>query len=106
MALRTSTKRPLGPGTAPLISSRLSSLIICTTCSHLHRSTGSIGASAYPARVFKNRKMPGHYGFSRVTVQGLQVVQIIREDNLLLIKGAVPGPNGRLVEVRRAIKNK
>ena len=74
--------------------------------SHLHRSTGSIGASAYPARVFKNRKMPGHYGFSRVTVQGLQVVQIIREDNLLLIKGAVPGPNGRLVEVRRAIKNK
>ena len=80
--------------------------------SHLHRSTGSIGASAYPARVFKNRKMPGHYGFSRVTVQGLQVcrglqvMQIIREDNLLLIKGAVPGPNGRLVEVRRAIKNK
>ena len=74
--------------------------------SHLHRSTGSIGASAYPAKVFKNRKMPGHYGFSRVTVQGLQVVQIIREDNLLLIKGAVPGPNGRLVEVRRAIKNK
>ena len=74
--------------------------------SHLHRSTGSIGASAYPAKVFKNRKMPGHYGFSRVTVQNLQIVQIIREDNLLLVKGAVPGPNGRLVEVRRAIKNK
>ena len=72
--------------------------------SHLHRSTGSIGASAYPAKVFKNRKMPGHYGFSRVTVQNLQIVQIIREDNLLLVKGAVPGPNGRLVEVRRAIK--
>ena len=58
--------------------------------SHLHRSTGSIGASAYPAKVFKNRKMPGHYGFSRVTVQNLQIVQIIREDNLLLVKGAVP----------------
>ena len=70
--------------------------------SHFQRSVGSIGASAYPARVFKNRKMPGHYGFSRVTVKRLEVVEIQKEASLLVIKGAIPGPTGRLVRVCRA----
>lgn len=74
--------------------------------SHFQRAPGSIGASAYPARVFKNRKMPGHYGFARVTVQNLKIIQIIAQDNLMLIKGAIPGPNNSLVEIRHSVKQK
>ena len=72
--------------------------------SHFHRSTGSIGASADPARVFKNRKMPGHHGSSRVTTKGLMIVAIQKEDNLLVVKGAIPGAKGRLVEIRKSSK--
>jgi len=69
-----------------------------------HRATGSIGSSADPSRVFKNKKMPGQYGNNRVTVQRLEIVDVNTELNVLLIKGAIPGPNGRLVEVRKSVK--
>ena len=68
--------------------------------SHNVRAPGSIGASAYPARVFKGIKMPGQMGNKRVTQRGLEVFQVDAERNLLLIRGAVPGPKGGVVEVR------
>jgi large subunit ribosomal protein L3 len=69
--------------------------------SMFHRAPGSIGASAYPSRVIKGTRMAGHLGMSRVTVKGLEVVKVDAEQNLLLIKGAVPGPNGGLVVVTK-----
>lgn len=68
------------------------------------RHAGSIGASADPARVVKGKRMPGQYGNARATVQNLQVVEVLADENLLLVKGAVPGPNGGIVLVRTAIK--
>ncbi len=72
--------------------------------SMFHRAPGAIGASAYPSRVFKGKKMAGQMGNERVTTQNLQVVDIRPEENLLLIKGAVPGPKNGLVMVRKAVK--
>ncbi len=68
--------------------------------SHNVRAPGSIGASADPARVFKGVGMPGRMGGRRVTQRGLEVFQVDAERNLLLIRGAVPGPKGGTVEVR------
>jgi large subunit ribosomal protein L3 len=68
--------------------------------SHNIRAPGSIGASADPARVFKGVKMPGRMGGKRITQHQLEVVEIDQERNLLLVKGAVPGPKGGTVEVR------
>ncbi|MCE5342978.1 MAG: 50S ribosomal protein L3 [Eubacteriales bacterium] len=72
--------------------------------SKFHRGVGSMSANSDPSRVFKNKHMPGHYGVERVTVQNLEIVKIDTERNLLLIKGAVPGPNGGLLLVRNAVK--
>ena len=72
--------------------------------SKYHRGVGSMGANSDPSRVFKNKHMPGHYGVERVTIQNLEIVKVDAERNLLLIKGAVPGPNGALLEVRNACK--
>jgi len=69
-----------------------------------HRSPGSIGACATPARVFKGTRMAGQYGNARITTQNLQVVAADAEKGIILIKGAVPGPNGGLVFVRNAAK--
>lgn len=69
-----------------------------------NRGTGSIGQSATPARVFKNKKMAGQLGNCQVTVQCLEIVDIDNNLNVLLIKGSVPGPNGRLVRVRKTVK--
>jgi len=68
--------------------------------SHNVRAPGSIGASAWPARVFKGQKMPGQMGNKRVTQKGLTVVELIPEQNLMLVRGAVPGAKGSTVEVR------
>jgi large subunit ribosomal protein L3 len=68
--------------------------------SHNVRAPGSIGASADPARVFKGKRMPGRMGGRRVTQRRLEVVEIDLENNLLLVRGAVPGPKGGTVEVR------
>ncbi len=71
--------------------------------SRYHRGVGSLGAAA-PARVFKGRKLPGRMGGDRVTVQNLVVVRVYPERNLLLIKGAVPGPVKGLVTIKSAVK--
>ena len=68
--------------------------------SHNIRKPGSIGASATPSRVFKGRKLPGQMGAKRVTARGLTVHEVDVEKNLLLLKGAVPGPKNGIVEVR------
>jgi large subunit ribosomal protein L3 len=64
------------------------------------RAPGSIGASAFPARVFKGMKMPGQMGSKRSTQRGLEVAEVDAERNLLLIKGSVPGGRNAVVEVR------
>lgn len=68
------------------------------------RHAGSIGASADPARVVKGKRMPGRYGGARSTMQNLHVVDVLAEENLILVKGGVPGPNGSLVVIRTAVK--
>ena len=70
-----------------------------------HRSPGSIGAAATPSRVFKGTRMAGQMGNERVTVLNLQVVEADPERNLLLLRGAVPGPTGGLVMVRSSVKS-
>ncbi len=72
--------------------------------SMFHRAPGSIGQSAYPSKVMKGMRAPGHMGQDRVTVKNLQVVEVIEEDNLLLIKGAVPGANGTYLEIVKSTK--
>ena len=72
--------------------------------SHYHRGPGSLGACSDPSRVFKGKKMPGHYGVVKVTIQNLYLVKIDKERNLLLVKGSIPGPKGGLVVVRNAVK--
>ncbi len=70
--------------------------------SMFHRAPGSIGASAFPSRVLKGTRAAGHMGMDQVTVRNLRVVQVLSEDNALVVQGAVPGPNGRYVVVRKA----
>ncbi len=67
-----------------------------------HRAPGSIGASSFPSRVFPGLRMAGHMGVARVTVRNLEVIEVDAEENVLVVKGAVPGPNGGYVLVRRA----
>lgn len=74
--------------------------------SKFHRSVGSMGASSDPSRTFKNKKMPGRMGGRRCTTQNLEVVSIIPEKNLVLIKGCVPGPNKSIIQIRNAVKAK
>ncbi|MCL2339851.1 MAG: 50S ribosomal protein L3 [Actinomycetia bacterium] len=69
---------------------------------HFHRAPGSIGQCATPSRVFKGLRLPGHMGTDQVTVRNLQLVKVIPDQNLLIIKGAVPGGKGALVSVRVA----
>jgi len=66
-----------------------------------HRAPGSIGASAYPSRVVKGKKLPGHMGNARVTVKNLEVIDVRPEDNLLLVKGPVPGPRRGLLYIEK-----
>jgi large subunit ribosomal protein L3 len=70
------------------------------------RAPGSIGACTYPGHVHKGKRMAGRMGGRQVTVQGLRVVEVDAERNLLLVKGSVPGANGELLRVRKSIKNK
>jgi len=72
--------------------------------SRFHRAPGAIGCSATPARVFKNKGMPGQMGNVRVTVQRLQVVRVDADNNLLLIKGAVPGAKSNVVFIKESVK--
>ena len=70
------------------------------------RRTGSIGMCEFPGRVFKGKKMPGHMGDKRVTTQNLKVIQVRPEENLILIKGSVPGATGGIVTIKEALKKK
>ncbi len=70
----------------------------------VHRSVGSTGANSNPSRRIKNLKMPGQYGHEHVTIQNLKVVKVDKARNLLLIRGAVPGPKGGLVTVKETVK--
>ena len=72
--------------------------------SKFHRHQGSNGACSSPSKVFKGKGMPGHMGCERVTVQNLEVVRVDAENNLLLIKGSVPGPKKCLVTIKEAVK--
>lgn len=70
------------------------------------RRPGSIGMCEHPARTFKNKKMPGHMGGRRVTTQNLKVIQVRPDENLILVKGSVPGANGDIVTIKEALKKK
>ena len=73
--------------------------------SKFHRHAGSNGAASDPSKVFKGKKMPGHMGSKRVTIQNLEVVRVDAENNLLLVKGAVPGPKKSLVTIKETVKS-
>ena len=73
--------------------------------SMFHRAPGSIGASSYPSRVWKNKALPGHMGDERVTVQRLKVIDARPEENLLFVRGAVPGGQNGLLIVRKSKKS-
>ncbi len=72
--------------------------------SMFHRAPGSIGSSSYPSRVWKNKKLPGHMGMEKKTIQNLEIVDVRKEENLILIRGAVPGCKGRLIMLKKAKK--
>lgn len=72
--------------------------------SRFHRGPGAMSAAAYPGKVFKGKKLPGHMGSENVTIQNLEVVKVDVERNLLIVKGAVPGPKKGLVTIKETIK--
>ena len=69
-----------------------------------HRHAGSLGACSSPSRVFKGKKMAGHYGHETLTVQNLKIAKVDAENNLIAIKGAIPGPKGGIVVIADAVK--
>lgn len=73
--------------------------------SRYHRRAGSMGACSFPGRVFKNKKLAGHMGSVKVTVQNLEVVRVDADKNLILVKGAIPGPKGSMVTIKEAVKS-
>jgi len=72
--------------------------------SMFHRAPGSIGASSFPSRVFKGQRMAGQMGNSQITIRNLEVLEIDGEDQLLVVRGSIPGPKNGYVVVRRAKK--
>lgn len=70
----------------------------------VHRAVGSMGANSHVSRVLKGKKLPGQYGHEKVTIQNLQVVKVDADRNVLLIKGAIPGPKGAIVTIKSAVK--
>ena len=75
-----------------------------THCSKYHRHAGSNGSATTPGRVFKGKHMPGHMGAVKVTIQNLEIVKVDAENNLILVKGAVPGPKKSLVTLKYSVK--
>jgi len=74
--------------------------------SRYHRRPGSMGACSYPGKVFKGKGLPGRTGFEQVTIQGLEVIMVDAERNMLLVKGSVPGAKGALVTVKAEVKKR
>jgi large subunit ribosomal protein L3 len=93
-----------GKGTAGTIKRWNQSRGPETHGSKFHRAAGSLGAASYPARVIKGMHMAGHMGNETSTVQNLELVRVDAEQNVILVKGAVPGPKGGIVTVKKAIK--
>ena len=73
--------------------------------SKYHRHAGSNGSASDPSKVFKGKKMPGHMGAKKITVQNLEVIRVDAENNLILVKGAVPGPKKALVTIKETVKS-
>ena len=73
--------------------------------SRYHRRPGSMGACSFPGRVFKNKKLAGHMGSVKVTVQNLEVVRVDADKNIILVKGAIPGAKGSVVTLKEAVKS-
>ena len=69
-----------------------------------HRRPGSMGACSTPSRVFKGKKLPGHMGTNKVTIQNLDVVKVDMDKNVILVKGSVPGPKGAILKIKSAVK--
>lgn len=74
--------------------------------SKFHRHAGSNGSASDPSKVFKGKKMPGHMGSKKITTQNLEIVRVDTENNLILVKGAVPGPRKALVTIKETVKAK
>lgn len=72
--------------------------------SRYHRGPGSMGAATFPGRVFKGKKLPGHMGNVKITIQNLEIVKVDTDRNVLLVKGAVPGPRKGLVTIKETLK--
>ncbi len=95
-----------GKGTAGTVKRHNTSRGPMSHGSGYHRGVGSMGANSDPGRVFKGKGLPGHMGNERVTVQNLEVVRVDAEHNMILIKGAIPGPKGGVVMLKDTVKNK
>jgi large subunit ribosomal protein L3 len=74
--------------------------------SMFHRAPGGIGGSSFPSRVWKNQHFPGHMGNAKVTAKNLKVIKVDMDENLLLVRGSVPGPSGQYIFIRKALKAK
>ncbi len=70
-----------------------------------HRRPGSMGSTSTPGRVFKGKKLPGHMGVQKITIQNLEVVKVDMDKNVLLVKGSVPGPRGAILKIRTSVKS-
>lgn len=73
--------------------------------SRYHRRPGSMSANSNPSRVFKNKKLPGHTGAEKITIQNLKIAKVDADKNVLLVRGAIPGANGGLVTIKKSVKS-
>ena len=96
--------RSKGKGFAGVIKRHNQNRGRMTHGSHYHRRVGSMSACSSPSRVFKTKNLPGHMGAVNVTIQNLEVARVDAERNLLLIKGAVPGPKGSVIAIKSSVK--
>jgi len=71
-----------------------------------HRRPGSMGSTSTPGRVFKGKKLPGHMGVEKVTIQNLEIIRVDLDKNVILVKGSVPGNKGSILKIRNSVKNK
>ena len=69
-----------------------------------HRRPGSMGSTTTPGRVFKGKKLPGHMGVQKITIQNLEIIKVDMDKNVLLVKGSVPGPKGAILKIKSSVK--
>ena len=68
-----------------------------------HRRPGSMGSTSTPGRVFKGKKLPGHMGVQKITIQNLEIIKVDMDKNVLLVKGSVPGPKGAILKIKSSV---